>query len=629
MAAGARWTAFASVAAVVALPALAALHGARHPPPVVLDLGPGDAPYVAGFTREYEIDEGVATHWTTYRAGVSLPLELRGASLRVSYRFARVFGETAQVEVTAGGRTLDRFSARGGRWVERAAAVDAPPGPLALAIVSDSHERQDRGLKLDWVRFEADGGRLLLRGPARWGPALLVALAVLLFRLLGWSPARAALLALPLALALGAGLVVDPWLVHRVLRGIPLALALFGLAGVFVGRLLRARGRVSETTLRRLGALAVAAFLLRAAAVSHPHFYYPDQRTHARLVEQLQKDGLGFFVAPARSIAAHGVWRTFAYGRVHAFPYTPAFHLPFAPLRLPYDTLLVAMKLTAAAVSVVPLLLVWALARRLRASPLGALLMLFIPTYTSRLSFAFLPSLFGHALDMAFLYWLLGRLDRLLDRRTWLAGAAWVTTCQLAYVSGVINIPTLLFSLALLWLLRGTPPRARTAAVILGLGLLGSAASVLLYYRDFLGMALDVTQRAASGGPASHYPVQGWWTVAWGRTRDFFGFVYPVLAVAGLFTLRRARGALLLVAWVLAYALLLLGRARMPDVFLHGHETLFLTPLVCLASGQALAVLARGPRWRQAAAVLLVAALAGQGFWGQWKALAAQLGNAR
>ena len=618
-----------AVAGTVLLPALAALHGAAHPRPVQLDLGPGDAPYLAGFAPEYEIDDGLATHWTTYHAGVSLPLSVRGATVRVSYRFARVFGETAQVEVAAGGQTLDRFSARGGRWVERVAAVNAPPGPLALSIVSDSHERHDRGLKLDWVQFAPEGGRLLLRGPARWWPALLVAIAVLLFRLLGWSPARAALLALPWSLALAGGLVVDPWLVHRLLRGIPLALALFGLAGVLAGRVLRARGRVSEATLRRLGALAVAAFLLRAAAVSHPQFYYPDQRTHARLVEQLQKDGLRFFAAPAQSIAAHGVWRTFAYGRVHAFPYTPAFHLPFAPLHLPYDTLLVAMKLAAAAVSVVPLLLVWALARRLRASPLGALLMLLVPSYTSRLAFAFLPSLFGHALDVAFLYWLLGRLDRLRERRTVLAGAAWVTACQLAYVSGVINIPTLLVSLSFLWLLRGPPPRLRTVAAILGFGLLGSAVSVLVYYRDFLGMALDVTQRAASGGPASHYPVQAWWTVAYGRTRDFFGVLYPVLAVAGLCLLRRARGALLLVAWVLAYALLLLGRARMPDVFLHGHETLFLTPLVCLAAGQALAVLARGPRWRQAAAAVLLAALALQGFAGQWKALAAQLGNAR
>ena len=620
----------AGAALVAALPALAALAGAAHPGPVQLDLGPGDAPYIEGFAPEYEIYDAVATHWTTYHARVALPLVLSGAPALVSYRFARMYGETAQVEAVApDGAVFDRFSARGGRWVTRQATGDLPPGPLAVAIVSDSHERQDRGLRMDWVRFDPAGGRLRLTGAARWGPSLLVALVIALMGLLGWGTARAALLALPWSLGLSAGLLVDPWTVHRMLRGLPLALALFGLAGVLVGVVLRARGRVEERTLRLLGALAVATFLLRAAAVSVPSFYYPDQRTHARLVEQLQKDGLRFFVSPAQSIAAHGVWRTVAYGTVHAFPYTPAFHLPFAALRLPYDTLLVAMKLTAAALSVVPLVLVWALARRLRAARLGVLLMALIPTYTSRLSFAFLPALFGHAVDMAFLYWLLGHLERLRVPRTWLLGAAWVSACQLAYVSGVINTAGLLVSLALLWLVRGTPPRLRTAALILGMGLLGATVSVLVYYRDFVGMALDVAQRAASGGPPSHYEVQTWWAVAYGRTRDFFGGVYPVLALAGLVLLRRARGALLLVAWVLAYAVLLLGRARMPDVFLHGHETLFLTPLVCLASGHALAVLARGPRWRQAAAALILAFLAFQGLSGQWAALSAQLGNAR
>ena len=57
-------------------------------------------------------------------------------------------------------------------------------------------------------------------------------------------------------------------------------------------------------------------------------------------MEKVQEKGLGFFVSPSEAIAEHGVWRTEAYGRTYAFPYTPAFHLPFAALGLPYDTLL-------------------------------------------------------------------------------------------------------------------------------------------------------------------------------------------------------------------------------------------------------------------------------------------------
>ena len=95
---------------------------------------------------------------------------------------------------------------------------------------------------------------------------------------------------------------------------------------------------------------------------------------------------------------------------------------------------------------------------------------------------------------------------------------------------------------------------------------------------------------------------------------------------------RRARWPVrtrLVAAWLITYALLLLGRARLPDLFLHGHETLLVTPLVCLASGETLAALARrgGARRRVAAAILLLF-LAVQGLAWQWRALADQLGNA-
>jgi hypothetical protein len=65
------------------------------------------------------------------------------------------------------------------------------------------------------------------------------------------------------------------------------------------------------------------------------------------------------------------VWRTEAYGKTYAFPYTPAFHLPFTLLPVGYDTLLLCLKLAAAAISVVPIFLTWALARRLGVSVLG------------------------------------------------------------------------------------------------------------------------------------------------------------------------------------------------------------------------------------------------------------------
>ena len=606
---------------------------------MTLNFGPGDAPYVSGFAPAYEIDDKVGTHWTTYHASIDLPLTVHAAEATLAYRFARVYPQTAVTTVTAGGRVVDRFDSRGGVFQERRAPLGPTAGPVAVRLDADSHERQDRGLKMDWLRLEISRGSVVrLRGIAQWIPAVVVALVAVVLLLGGWPLGQAAILAAPLAVTLAAFLWIDPWMTHRMLRGVPLALAVFGAMGIAVARWQLARGRATAHSVRLVTALAVLAFVLRAAAVGHPDFYYPDQRTHARLVEKVREKGLAFFVSPSTAIAEHGVWRTEAYGRTYAFPYTPAFHLPFAAVGPPYDTLLVAMKLTGAAVSVIPLIVLWALARRLGASTAGAFLMAVIPTYTSRLSFAFLPSLFGHAVDMAFLLWIAGRIDDVGRWRTWMTGVAWVAACQLAYVSGVINISVLVVALAGLTLIAG---RRREALAILAMGAAGSAIAFAAYYRDFLPMVADVASRILAGAARapSRYPIQSFWAVAYGRTRDFFDGVYPVLAALGMVVLcRRATPAAetawpvrtrLVAAWLLTYALLLLGRARVPDLFLHGHETLLVTPLVCLAAGQALATLARAGGVRRITAGILLTLLVAQGLAWQWRAISEQLGNAR
>jgi hypothetical protein len=617
--------------AIVALPLLAALAGSLSTRPVALNLGPGDGPYIAGFAPSYEIQDKVATHWTTYSAAIELPVSLRGGPAELRFRFARVLPETAVVDVRLGGRTVDHFTCRGGIFEERRIALGPlPETPFRLAFDVDSHDRKGLGLKLDWVRVE--GARARLATLARFQPALLLALLYFLLRWSGWSARHAALLALPVSLALAAGLLADPWLVHRLITGVPVALALLGGLGVVLGRRLVARGSVAPETLRRLAALSAAAFLLRALSVNHPAFYYPDLRTHASLVDVVREAGWDFLLHPARHIWEHGLWRIEAHGKTYAFPYSPAFHAPFALLGFAYDDLLTWMKLAAAAVSVVPLILVWAIARRVGAPPLGAVLMLLVPTYTSRLGFAFLPATFGHAWDMLLVTWLAWHLHELRRPVVLAAGAVLVAAAQLAYVSGVINTAVLVLSLAVLDPWERAPPRLAQAARIVALGLLGAILSVAFYYRDFLGMLADVAGRAMSGAPAAatRYPIQGFFAVAFDRSWDFFGVAYPPLAALGLALAfrRRASGRFLLAAWCAAYLLLLLGRAKVPDLFLHGHETLFVTPLVCLAAGEALAWLwSRGPLER-AGAEAAFAWLLLRGLFLQWKAIADQLGNA-
>jgi hypothetical protein len=627
----ARWRlALGLWAALIAAPLVAALLGVAGPHTIALNLGPGDGPYVTGFAPLYEIDDKVATHWTTYHAGVDLPLVIHGpATLRL--RYARMFVQTAQVDVRFDGRPADHFEARGGTVLERAVDLGVlAHAPIVIGLEADSHERRDRGLKLDWIRLEVgEGGRARLRGPAIARAALLVALILVLFVSMGWSAWMAGALAAPVSAIATLGLALDPWLTHRLLTAVPETLCLLGVVGFVVARRLLLGGRTQPEAVRIVTALCVAAFLIRAAAVNHPDFYYPDLRTHARLVEVVSDAGLDFFVSPSIYIWAHGVWRTEAYGKTYAFPYTPAFHLPFTLLPLDYDALITALKIGAAAVSLVPIVLVWAMARRLGASPLGSALMVLVPTYTSRLSFAFLPALFGHAVDMAFVLWLLTSFESFPRRATFVRGALAVAACQLAYISGVMNTSVFLLALAAVEP-KGVPrERVRRGAWILAMGLLASAIAVALYYRDFLGMFLDVIPRVGGAhGAASRYPIQSWLSVTFERTRDFFDTVYPLLALAGLYLLRRAAGFRVLLAWAIAYLLLLLGRAKVPDVFLHGHETLLVTPLVCLAAGEALSRLWKSGRTGQWCAAAVLAFLAVQGLRGQWQALADQLFNA-
>ncbi|PYQ45447.1 MAG: hypothetical protein DMF77_04165 [Acidobacteria bacterium] len=144
----------AAAAVLVLAPLLAGRIAVTGPRTVTLNFGPGDGPYLAGFAPEYEIDDKVGTHWTTYHAGVALPLEVRGGPVDMSYRFTRGFGETAQVEIRFDARAVDQFQCRGGTVLEPKAALGVlPAAPVRIGIESDSHERRDRGLKMDWIRL--------------------------------------------------------------------------------------------------------------------------------------------------------------------------------------------------------------------------------------------------------------------------------------------------------------------------------------------------------------------------------------------------------------------------------------------------------------------------------------------
>ena len=615
---------------LLAAPILSAHLGVQGPYRIALHLGPGSTPYLTGFVPEYEVEGWSRAHWSTRVGSIQLPIAVRGGPLRLSYRFARPLSEPAVVDVDLAGLPLEHFSFPGGRFRVRDVSIPAVlESPLDLTFVVDSADAEGLGLRFDWVRFElGPRARARLKGWAQWTPAAAVLTLWLILLATGWPALRAAALVVPVSGAASFGLLTDPWLTHRLTAELPLALILFGVALALSVRVLKRRALLSTADGPVLAALMTGAFALRVAAVSHPDFYHPDLRTHARFVQVIREAGGDFFAAPAEYVLRHGVWIREAYGREYAFPYSPGFHLPLVPLPLDYDGLVTAMPIAAACWSTVPIAILWMMARRLGLSTTGALLMAFVPTYTSRLTFAFLPSLFGHAVDVGFVYWLSTRLDGPFPRSALLRGSLFISASQLAYVSGLLNVGAFALILVLVLLLKHpSDPRAgRAVATILASG---SMLSVLLYYRDFMGMALDLAPRALGAVPGveSLYPIRGFIEVSYERTRSFFGGIYPVLAAAGLWLVAR-RGnpsALGLGAWAGAYCLLLFGRAKAPDVFLRGHEALFVTPLICLASGEALARLASGGVFRKTLAWTLFLALAAQGLYLQYRSLAANL----
>lgn len=614
----------ACVAALLALPALvAAFHGSWGPARAALVFGPGDSAYLDGFTPQHETEAGVPSHWSTHEARVRLPLRLDGPGA-LRFRYARVLREPGDAVVRLDGAVVDRFPVRGGGLAfERRIDVPAGPAPrVDVGLALAAGDTRNYGLRMYWLAVETGPqGRLQLTGSARFRAAALVMLFFGALRLFGWGRRDAALLGLPLGAAAAFGLARDPWLVHRLVTGLPEAFVLVVAAGLLVRRWLGAN--LAPRDVRVVALLACVAFLLRAAALNHPAFHYPDLTTHERLSAAVHEAGLGFLRSPARTIGGQGAWSKPTFAGTVVLPYAAAFHLPFALFDLSADQRIQAFKLFAAALTLVPLVALVALARRFGASLAGPGLLVVIGVYTSRLSLALFPALLGHALDMVLVAWLAWHLDRLREPRVWLGGALLVAAAQLAYVSSINHTALLVSWLALLLVAtsRGGEGR-RDALRLLGLGLAGALLAVALYYRDFVGPLLGML---GAGGPP-RFPSESFWPVAANRTGVFFGWSYPVLAVLGAGALwRRGRASLLAAAWVLTYLGLIWLRARVPDVFRYGHEPLFLTPLVCLAAGEGLRRLwVRGGALRAVgvgAAVWLVVS----GLRDQWSALAEQL----
>jgi hypothetical protein len=561
---------------------------------------------------------------------VDLPLAVTGEGV-LSYRLARVLPQSGHVEVLLGGRTVDRFTCRGGRLVERQVGVQGlETTPLLLEFRVDARDERQLGVKLHSVSLEGRG-RMALRG-ARGvlaGPLLVLVLGTVML-CAGFSTLEALLVATPWALGLSAVLLGDPLLGLRLTTGLAPVLVLFALLPLLVLRRQAAAGRVSWRDLRLATLCGVTAFLFRGALLNHPDFYYPDFMLHARLVQMVRGAGFLFLVHPARYLwaprggageglvrAASGLWMRSLNGVPLGLPYSLAFHAPLALLPVGYDQLLTLIRLAGALLAALAGVGTFVFARRSGLSSWGAALMVFVPSYLSKLAVGAIPAFFGHAVDVAFLAWLAGQKPRRL-----VPGILFVAACDLAYVSAVIHVGVFLGVWAVLRALEGRD--ARLSLLPLGMAAGGGLLALAVYYRDFVP-AVVALLRGGAGVGSGGYQEGSFLPLLLTRTVSFFGWGYPILGLVGLVLLARTARAGLLLPWGLTYVVLLLLRAEVPLVFRWVHDTLFVTPFLCLAAGEALAAL--WERGQRILALGLFLAFVLQGLVLGWLAVSAEFGH--
>jgi hypothetical protein len=575
---------------------------------VVFQLGPNDHHYLQGFAPHYEVENGtVATRWTTYHARIDLPLAVEGRA-EILYRFSRVFGETAEAEVSLAGSTVDRFTARGGAVETR--RVRLPPlsrTPLSLGFDADSHERRNLGLKLDWVALALEPeARLSLATPSRLLLALLGGFLFALFRFGGLGVRGSLASCLSFVLAVVAALHWDIFgLAHTILS---LSLPLVGLslaASVYFRRMPR-------------GALAVpilvAGYLLRGYGLFHPTTFYGDVANARDYVEVFRETegSLAERGVETQKRTNVGYPRTVA-GRDYAFPYSPLYFLPFGLARTPGGIEDAVRHAGLASSVLVALPLFWLASTSFSpgAGVLAVLLWMASPPIFSRLLLALHATLVGSFLDVVAVAAVLALsfVPRSLPRLGAVLGAALASL--LAYTSS-------LFSMGAFFLFASLLER-RLALKLIAVGALTGTLTVIWLYWPFLLLLFrEILPALASGlpgagGEAPPSPV----LAALSRVPLFYGYLYPPLALGGLYVARRrsdARAFRILGAWGLAFLLMVALRAFGGGVFKDIKEIELAAPLVAILTAGSLAALGRHGRRGLVTAAVLASALVLFGF---------------
>ena len=563
--------------------------------------------------------------------GLSLPIVLRGPA-RLAFR-ARAVVRSAVGVFVSGTRAGEALIGTGPwQWyaVDLPAAIAADRGlddvTLAfrpLPLVPGDHAGSPEILIDEVVVESADG--VSLSWPARLLLGAVPLAAFLFAAAIGAAPATALVAAAVAGVAcLGLGWAAPLPVVTAIPRLLPVALA----SGLAVHALLsrRASGPATPAERAALACLVAAGVAAHGSVAFFPDHNPPDVEIHVRRSLDLASVTLDYgsllrygshLPTPSQTFGQ----ATTALGDAALIPYSPAPYLVYYALHLAGLDLRWAITVLNAALAMAVAPLLWLAAARVwdrRAAWLAAVLYTLDLAVWHHVGRSHAPASFGAALGTAALVFLLLRAGHIATPRRAAAAGLVLAVAVLGYSSLVVLFG--LFGLVLLLLLAvdaaGLHPKARKGmAAALAIG--GLVAGAAFYFHYIPGLLRGAGAMAAGPDLFPGRTVFIFHNESKESVRIWAGG-YGILLAAGLLAapvaLRRARpdARPILVAWLSAWALIMLLKepSLLPRMLRWAKEDQFLSPLLCLLVGAAVAALpGKWMRWTAAALVIAVAAV--------------------
>jgi len=220
------------------------------------------------------------------------------------------------------------------------------------------------------------------------------------------------------------------------------------------------------------------------------------------------------------------------------------------------------------------------------------------------------PTIAGHLLDTVAIGAALSLARRPGEKRPAVIFALLTLAAFLTYISSLFNLTLFIVFLALI--------ERHRARLLLGVLAVTATVTVLGLYGSFTRAFLFEIVPALAGGGGMATPshtggaAPAGLVAALSRVPLFYGWGFPALAVAGLLLARRVADGparRVLAAWGLAFASLVLMRGLGGGLFRDLKEITFVAPLMAVAAGASLEILARRGRPGRAAVLLVAAGL--------------------